>query len=182
MFLERTFSSSAIASTGALLLLVLPLSGECQTDTGPTEESSEPIEEIVVRGYKTLIVLQHEMYEAEEALYDIFNSLNSNDDFDIRCYKEAATGSKLKTRVCKTQKLGKILAEQTQAMMRGEPYVFPAAEIREMNERMLAEMTEMASERPEYFNALVKYTETRQTLESEHKRRCEGRFLICRKE
>ena len=182
MFLKRTFSSSAIASTGALLLLMLPVPGQCQTDTGPAEDSSEPIEEIVVRGYKTLIVLQRQMYEAEEALYDIFNSLNSNDDFDIRCYEEAATGSHIKRRVCKTQKLGKILAEQTQAMMRGEPYVFPTAEIDQMNERMLAEMTELASTNPEYLKALESYDKKKRTWESEYKQRCEGRLLICRQE
>jgi len=105
---QRAFDSSAVVLTGALLLLLLPLSGECQSES---VEEEEVIEEIVVR--------------AEEALYKVFNSLNSDDDFDIHCYMEAPTGSKLKVRVCKTQKLGKILAEQTQAMMRGEPYVFP---------------------------------------------------------
>jgi len=95
----------------ALLLLVLPLSGECQSDAVQTQEPSEPIEEIVVRGHKSLIDLTHEMYE-----------------------------------------------------------------------RMLAEMTELASERPDYLNALIKFTEATQTLESEHKRRCEGRLLICRRQ
>jgi len=182
MFRQRAFDSSVIASTGALLLLVLPLSGECQSDAVQTQEPSEPIEEIVVRGHKSLINLKHEMYEAEEALYGLFNSLNSNDDFDIRCYEEAPTGNHIKQRVCRTNKLGKILAAETQKMMRGEPYVFPIAEINKMNERMLAEMTKMTSERPEFLNALIKFTEAKQTLGSEHKRRCEGRFLICRQQ
>jgi len=176
---QRAFDSSAVVLTGALLLLLLPLSGECQSESA---EDEEVIEEIVVRGHKPLVHLQREMYVAEEALYDVFNSLNSNDDFDIHCYKEAPTGSTIKRRVCKTEKLGKILAEQTQAMMRGEPYVFPTAEINEMNERMLEEMTRMASEHPEYFSALVKYTAAKQTLESERKRRCEGRAILCRQQ
>ena len=182
MFRQRAFDSRVIVSTGALLLLVLPLSGECQSVAVQTEEASEPIEEIIVRGHKSLINLKHEMYEAEEALYGLFNSFNTDDDYDIHCYKEASTGSHIKQRVCKTEKLGKLLAEYTQEMMRGEPSVFPAAQIKEMNERMLAEMTEMASERPDYFNALVKFTEAKQTLESEHERRCEGRFLLCRRQ
>ena len=182
MFRQRAFASNVIVSTGALLLLVLPLSGECQSDSVQTQDPSEPIEEIVVRGHKTLINLQFEMYAAEEALYGVFNSLNTNDDYDIHCYEEAPTGGKIKQRVCRTQMLGKILAEETQKMARGEPYVFPAAEIKEMNERMLAEMTKMTSDHPEYFSALVKFTEAKQKLEAEHKRRCEGRFLICRQE
>ena len=181
MFRQRAFDSSVIATTGVLLLLALPLSGECQSDAVQTQESSELIEEIVVWGYKPLINLKFEMYEAEEALYKVFNSLNSNDDYDIHCYEEAPTGSKLKERVCKTEKIGKILAEQTEKMMRGEPYVFPTNEIKKMNERMLAEMTELASTHPEYLKALETYHQRKQTWESEHKRRCEGRLIICRR-
>ena len=182
MFRLHAFENNVIASTGALLLLVLPMSGMCQSDAAQTRESSEPIEEIVVRAYKPLIHLKLEMYDAEEALYDVYNSLNSDDDFDIHCYREAPTGSKIKQRVCKTQKLGKILAEETQRMMRGEPYVFPTGEINRMNEHMLAEMTELASTHPEYLKALQTFDHKNQVWESEHKRRCEGRFLICRRD
>jgi hypothetical protein len=182
MFQQRAFDSSVIASTGALLLLVLPLSGECQSDAVQTQESSELIEEIVVRGYKPLINLKFEMYEAEEALYKVFNSLNSNDDYDIHCYEEAPTGTKIKKRVCKTEKMGKILAEQTEKMMRGEPYTFPTNEIKKMNERMLAEMAELASTHPEYLNALESYHQKQRAWESERERRCEGRLFICRRQ
>jgi hypothetical protein len=109
MFRLHAFENNVIVSTGALLLLALPLSGECQSDAVQTQESSEPIEEIVVRGYKPLVHLKHEMYDAEEALYKVFNSLNSDDDYDIHCYKEAPTGSKLKRRVCKTEKWARFL-------------------------------------------------------------------------
>jgi hypothetical protein len=166
----------------ALLILLLPLSGECQSDADQSQEPSEPIEEIVVRGNKSLIILKHEMYEAEEALYGLFNSLNTDDDFDIHCYSEASTGSHIKQRVCRPQRFGKLVSDATQRMMLGEPYVFPTAEINEMNERMLAEMTAMAAEHPEYLEALVKFTEKREIHEFERKRRCEGRLLICRRE
>jgi hypothetical protein len=182
MFRQRAFDSSVIVSTAALLLLVLPLSGECQSDEVQTQELSEPIEEIVVLGTKSLIDLTREMYKAEEALYDLFNSLNSNDEFDILCYKEAPTGSHIKQRICRTKKLGDILAEATQESLHVGSYIFPTLEIKKMNERMLAEMTEIASDHPEYVNALITYTEARETLVSEHKRRCEGRFLICRRQ
>lgn len=66
--------------------------------------------------------------------------------------------------------------------MRGEPYVYPIAEIKEMNERMLEEIIEMTSSQPEFFNALVKYEEAKQKHESERERRCAGRFLLCRRE
>ena len=67
-------------------------------------------------------------------------------------------------------------------MMRGEPYVFPTHEIKELNERMLAEMTELASTHPEYLKALESYDARKKTWESERKRRCEGRIFICRQQ
>ena len=182
MFKQHTFKRRFVATTGVLLLLALPLSGECQSDAVQTQESSELIEEIVVWGYKPLINLKFEMYEAEEALYKVFNSLNSNDDYDIHCYEEAPTGSKIPRRICRTEKLGKILAGETQKMMRGEPTVFPTLEIKKMNERMLAEMTELASTHPEYLKAIESYDAKKNTWESERKRRCEGRILICRQQ
>jgi hypothetical protein len=182
MFLQRAFKINVVVTTGVVLLLVLPLSGVCQSDAVQTQESSEPIEEIVVHGHKSIIDLKYEMYEAEETLYDVYNSLNSDDDYDIRCYKEAPTGSKIKRRVCRTEKLGDILAGRTQRMMRGEPYVSPTAEIKKMKERMLAEMTELASTHPEYLKALESYDAKKKTWESERKRRCEGRIFICRQQ
>jgi hypothetical protein len=122
------------------------------------------------------------MYVAEEALYDLYNSLNTDDDFDTRCYEEARTGSHIKRRVCRANFYGKLLARETERMLRGDPYINPVFEIRKMNERRLADMTEKALEHPELLKAIIRYGETNQTWESEHKRRCEGRLFICRRQ
>ena len=182
MFLQRAFKVSVVVTTRVVLLLVLPLPGMCQSEPVLAEETSGTIEEVIVYGSKPLIKLKHEMYRTEEALYNIFNSFNTDDDFNIRCRKEARTGTKLKRRVCRPNFVGKLLAEETQRMMRGEGYIYPAAQIKKKNELMLAKMTETALEQPEVRKALVKYTEAKQTLESERKRRCEGRFLFCRRQ
>ena len=178
----RACASSVIASIAALLLVALPMSGDCDDNATQSYESSEQIEEIVVRGYKSLISLKREMYDAEDAVHELYNSLNSDDDYDIRCYKEAPTGSKLKRRVCMTDKLSMLLSDQTQRMMRGEPYAFPAHEVKEMHKYMLAEMLELASIHPDYQEAIETYNEAKETWESEHERRCTGRFLVCRPE
>ena len=182
MFHQRGFKGTVVVSTGIVLLLVMPVSGVCQSESAQAEEPPGPIEEVIVRGSKSLIMLKHELYTAEEVLYDLYNSLNTDDDFDIRCFKEAPTGSHIKRRVCRPNFVGELLAEEARRMMRGEPYVYPAAGIKKMNERLLADMTETALEQPEMLEALIKYTEARQTLESERKRRCEGRFLFCRRQ
>jgi hypothetical protein len=182
MFVQCAFKNIVVVTMGVVLLLVLPLSGVCQSEPPQAEESAQTIEEVIVRGSKPLIKLKHEMYRAEEALYDLFNSLNTDDDFDIRCYEEVPTGSKIPRRVCRTNFVTRLIREETYKMMSGEIFVYPAAKINKMNELMLANWTELALEQPEVRNALVKYTEAKQTHESERKRRCEGRFLICRRQ
>ena len=78
------------------------MSGLCQSEPIQVEEPAEMMEEVIVRGTKSLFELELESYRSENALYDLFNSLNSNDDFDVHCYREAPIGSCIKQRVCKT--------------------------------------------------------------------------------
>ena len=179
MILQHTFKNIVIVTTGILLLLVLPMSGVCQSEPTQAEEPPAMMEEVIVQGNKPLLALQLEMYRAEEALYDLFNSINTNDDFDVHCYKEAPIGSHIKQRVCKSNFHRNLLAKASQRMMLGEHYVSPAAEIKQMNERLLADMTESALAQPEMLEALIRATEAKQALESERKRRCEARFLFC---
>jgi len=63
--------------------------------------------------------------------------------------------------------------------MLGEHYVYPVAEIKQMNERLLTDMTEKTLEQPEMFEALIMVTEAKRALESERKRRCEGGVIFC---
>jgi hypothetical protein len=182
MFLLHVIKTNVVITTRVVLLLVLPLSGLCQPVPVQTEKPSETIEEVIVRGSKSLIDLRHEMYRAEEALYDLFNSLNTDDDFDIRCYEEVPTGSKIPQRVCKTNWFRNQHAAETQKMMRGEPYMYPVFRNKKMDERLNELMSKAIREQPKMLDTLAKYAEAEQTHESERKRRCEGRFLICRRQ
>ena len=178
MFHHRGFKGTVVVSTGIVLLLVMPVSGVCQSESAQAEEPPGPIEEVIVRGSKSIIDLKHEMYEAEDALFDFFNSFNTDDQFDIRCYKEAPTGSKIKRRVCKTNWFRNRYAWETQKLMRGEPFVYPVFRNKKMDERLNELMSEAIREQPKMLDALVRYAEAKQTLESESERRCEGR-LFC---
>jgi hypothetical protein len=51
-------------------------------------------------------------------------------------------------------------------MMCGENYVSSAAEIKQMNERLLADMTKPVLAEPEMLEALNRATEAKQALES----------------
>ena len=124
MFLRRTFKINVVAITGIVLLLALPLPGLSQSEPDQAEEPSELMEEVIVYGAKPLIKLKQEMRGAEDALFDLFNSINTDDNFDIRCYKEVPTGSKIPRRVCKTNWFRNQHTWETQKLMRGEPFEY----------------------------------------------------------
>jgi len=182
MFLQRAIKISVVVTTRVVLLLALPSTVVCQGVPIQAEEPPMFMEEVIVLGSRSLVDLKREKYRAEEALYNIFNSFNADDDFDIHCHKEAPTGSHIKRRVCKPNFVGKLLAAETQNMMRGEPFVYPTARIKQMNERLLTSMAETALEQPAMLEAIISLTQARQTLESERKRRCEGRIFFCRRQ
>ena len=58
------------------------------------------LEEIKVIGQRPLSSMEMEIIRAEELKFEIFNSLNSTDEFDITCSWRAPTGSRLKRWGC----------------------------------------------------------------------------------
>ena len=71
---------------------------------GRAENSAtqEAPDEVVVRG-RRLSELRYELQAAREHAYDVFNALNSNDEFDILCDDERKYHSRTKKRVCKAR-------------------------------------------------------------------------------
>jgi hypothetical protein len=179
VILQRISNNMAVVTTVALMLLGLPATGACQGEPAPAEQQPGVMEEVIVWGSKSLIDLKLEMIEAEDTLFELFNSFNTNDEFDVHCYREAPVGSRIKQRVCRTNIQRRLLRSASQRMMAGEPYVFPATEIKHAEKRLLENMTETALEQPEMLKALMQATEARKALESERERRCEGKFLFC---
>ena len=179
MFLQRAFKINVVVTTGVVSLLVLPMSGVCQGESVQTQEPPGPIEEVIVRGSKSIIDLKHEMYEAEDTLFDFFNLINTDDQFDVRCYDEVPTGSKIPRRVCETNWFRNQHAWETQKLMRGEPFMYPVFRNKKMDERLNELMSKAIREQPKMLVVLARYAEAKETLESERKRRCEGR-LFCR--
>lgn len=67
-------------------------------DTSPSPATAAP-DEVVVPGRKPEQV-RVEIERLENAVYERFNALNSNDDFDIHCFEQAPTGSNIPERKC----------------------------------------------------------------------------------
>jgi len=173
------------------MLLAMASVGMCQTVSaqGVDPAAADEIEEIVVYGDKSLGLLRSDIYRAEEKAFSLFNSLNSDDDYDIHCYKEAQTGSHIKRRICKANFVRKLEAEATSRWLRnlqsggraGQPYGEAMVRTQQKAEILRKEMEVLILENADLLKAVVELSNAKQILESERQRRCDGRLFVCRK-
>lgn len=76
----------------------------------PAEEAIQPpgdIEEVIVRGGKTLSQWRLEVYQAQHELFELFNELNDGKENDVACQNEVPTGTRIPQRVCWSRSQGK---------------------------------------------------------------------------
>ncbi len=138
------------------------------------QESSETIEEIIVYGDKSLHDLRREVYKAEESFFALFSSLNEVDEYDVRCYYEVPSFTHIRTHVCRANCVIDATSAQAEEWSTEGPRrpISPAAwKIQTKKKRLRELMEALVAERPELLQALSEYTDVKQTLESEKKRR-----------
>jgi hypothetical protein len=82
-----------------LALAALAVPAFAQTAQPGRPESAPKPDEVVVPGRAPENV-RVEIERLENAVYERFNALNSNDDFDIHCFEQAPTGSNIPERKC----------------------------------------------------------------------------------
>lgn len=88
----------SVAATGANAV-------HAQARAGDVEQrvSSGPLEEVTVRGRRSLAAYRLERDAARERVMDVFNEINSRDEFDISCRRESRRGSRIPKRVCRAR-------------------------------------------------------------------------------
>ena len=84
------------------------------------EESTVPEVEINAQREK-LTVMRAEMVKLEDQFYSEYNKLNTDHQFDVFCDREAATGTLIKTRVCRPVFVSRATEDEAQALLRGDP-------------------------------------------------------------
>lgn len=147
------------------------------------ENAAESVEEIVVYGERSLANLRSEMYSAQEDFFDVFNTLNSRNEFDINCDFQTILGERRRYHVCTPQFATKLEAAasaryiqslQLAAAQRELPD-FEAARsgtfsqdtrTRKKEELMWREMKTLLSEHAELREALNEVARSRHRYES----------------
>jgi hypothetical protein len=105
---------TAMKPTRTILALFVAVLALPMTAVGQDEEASirvasnnETIDDIVVVGQKSMATLRREVFEAEEDFYSLFNDLNDDRDYDVKCFYEKATGTNIKNHVCRARFVSK---------------------------------------------------------------------------
>ena len=136
-----------------------------------------PIEEIEVIGERSTISLIYEIQQAEVQMYDIFNDLNSTDDFDVICRNVTHTGTLIPTWECDAGFMTRERFQNTQDFLqfgfvpRSDEEMY--WDNRDKVEALNAEMLELAKENPTLGQAMLELHAKRQRLEGMETRKRE---------
>ncbi len=169
--------------------------------TEPTFDSDAGeyiLEDIIVEGKRVLRSLRMEMIRVEDLKFEIFNSLNSTDEFDITCERRELTGSVLSMRVCEAGYMKKARVEDMQIFLDGfmDAYVqdpafptrfqplFPRSddlligEFAHKAEALKKEMVELGSKHPLLGKVMMYEYELKQRYIVEHRERFKDSIMI----
>ena len=96
MKLTHTFLALVVAA------LVLPLVAVGQDAAVSTEAAPDAVavETNVGAGRKSTAELRQELWQSEDDFYLLYNELNDDNLYDVRCSREAPIGSRIKEHVC----------------------------------------------------------------------------------
>ena len=185
MFILRNIRVGLSFIAGIVSMFAFVPAGLCQTTAAQESEptSSETIEEIIVYGDKSLTRLRHEQYRAQEDFFDLFNTLNSNDAFDIKCDFVTFLGERRRHHICQPNFGKKFEAEMTQRMIQeGTWGVAPhhLNLLEKKREQLWIEMAELVDEHPELNKSFQNLDKVKRVYESERQRRCEGSKRFCK--
>lgn len=95
---------------------VLAATAHAQTEQGDASAGSEDIflEEIEVRGQKSVGQLQKVVLEARLDFWDVYNTINSIDEYRVVCEKRASIGTGIKKTRCVPRYFSEKMSELTQ--------------------------------------------------------------------
>ncbi|MBN1832440.1 MAG: sel1 repeat family protein [Deltaproteobacteria bacterium] len=169
--------------------------------TEPTFDSDAReyiLEDIIIEGKRVLHSLKMEMIRIEDLKFEIFNSLNSTNDFDITCEIRELTGSIIPRRVCEAGYMKKARVEDMQIFLDGfmDAYVqdpgfptrfqplFPRSddlligEFAQKAEALKKEMIELGSKHPLLGKVMMYEYELKQRYIVEHREKFKDSMMI----
>lgn len=173
MRISDNYRLHTLAISILLIASLLPnpeLSAAEETAAATIPVRERRIEEIEVIGERTILNLQIEIRNREVEMYNIFNDLNSTDDFDVNCRNVTHTGTLIPTWECDAGFMTRLRFQNTQDFLQFGMIPKTDEEMywenRHKVEALNAEMIALAKENPALAEAMLDLHEKRQRLEA----------------
>lgn len=141
------------------------------------EREPLPMEELTVVAPQTLSFMRIQIGEAEAEVLGLFNALNDDRDYDIRCRREAPIGSHIRVRTCSTRISDAAVARAEQDFLAGLGYFDPFALLRTYDANLREKMTTMVAENPDLYQAMLKYYQLKTNYDEERAERFKDGFF-----
>ena len=177
---------SHIASSPYVIIALICISQISYGQEPPLQEAvelqaiaveQEPLEEVIVIAPRSLNSMRAEILEVQNNAIDLFNAINSDDDFDIRCRRETPLGSYIPRRNCRPRFVDRIESSATRIYLQGNGYFSPRAEIRHHQQLLEEHMRTLMEENLQLYEAMHEYYLIKTEFEAERKERLEGKFF-----
>lgn len=175
MPLQRNAMNSNACAVTVVLMLAITSAGQCQTepDAEDNPATSDTPEEITVYGQKSILSLRRELDMAQENLFDLFNSLNSDDNFDIKCEYVTPLGQRRKYHVCTPKFVRMFEADAASRMVQENAWDNPTSDhfrVKKKNELLWKEMETLVLEHPEMREAVNNLTKVKQEFDAKRQK------------
>jgi hypothetical protein len=173
MLIHNIVRSGGNCMAGIVLIVALAPVGRCQTapaagsGAAPTNVQAE----VQVQNQKSLRQLRAEVDQAEENFFAVFNSINSDDEYDVKCAYETGLGSRRKQHVCTPRFARKIKADSTSRMMNEGQWDAPSppgSRMQKKKELMRQEISDLLSTDTAFRAVFTDYANAKRAYESAH--------------
>ena len=137
-----------------VVALSLPMAAAGQDD--------EAIDDIVVTGEKSTADLRRDLVKAEDEFYSLYNELNDDNDYDVRCRWESPTGVRKKYQVCRPVFYSEARNRRENLNRPIDPATDPV--LAERLETLQEKMESLVATNPDLQVAMVNYNTARSRL------------------
>lgn len=143
-----------------------------------SRDEMDMIDEITVLGEQSLGSIRHDIVRAEDHIYEIFNALNADDDYDTTCKREIRIGSQIPYHVCKSRMFrdaasesARDFAEAADGTSGGLAFGTPVMDEQRHSKILREKMRELAADNPQLVEALKIRLELQKAYNVERKKR-----------
>jgi hypothetical protein len=137
----------------------------------------EELEEVEVLGRK-LWQMRQDILVVEERFYSMYNELNTDDDFDIRCERVARTGTLIKQRVCKPVFHARAQEEEGRAFAEGRAAPPASLVLLQRNAEYRNVTRDLVTKNPHLLELLKERAELQQKYDRARKERFKDRWIL----